>query len=538
MLLVGGFSPLKGFMGRDDYERVRDEMRLVDGILWPMPITLDVTDEFASVLAAGDRVALRHPEGMVLAVMSIGEPWTPDRREEAVAVFGNDDDFHPGVFSLLHQTNPVYLGGVVQGVEMPAHHAFKALRYTPAELRGRFEDRGWSKVVGFQTRNPMHRAHEELTRRAAEQTGANLLIHPVVGMTKPGDINYSVRVRAYEAIMHRYPPGTTELSLLPLAMRMGGPREALWHAIIRKNYGCSHFIVGRDHAGPGVDRSGKPFYGPYDAQELTRQYQAELGIEIVSMPEMMYVEERNAYQPRSEVEPGMKALSLSGTELRERLASGQEIPEWFSHAEVVQILRGAFPPRIQQGFTVFFTGLPSSGKSTLANALMAKLSELSTRPVTLLDGDLVGKLLSSELGFTKEHRDLKVKRIGYVASEITKHYGVAVCAPIAPYANARREVREMVSEYGGFIEVHVSTPVEICELRDRKGLYAMARAGALVGFTGVDDPYELPEHAEVVVDTSGVEPDVGVQRVIDKLRELGYLPEESRPNLGSAHQKR
>ena len=523
LLLSGAFSPLEGFMQQPDYEGVRDDMRLADGTLWPMPITLDVSEEFGASVKAGDRVALRHPEGMVLAIMTAGDPWTPDRKLEAAKVFGTDDDLHPGVFALLQQSNPVYVGGTLEGVEMPPQHTFNEIRRTPAELRRRFQELGWSKVVAFQTRNPMHRAHVELTMRAAEQAGANLLIHPVVGMTKPGDVDYFVRVRAYEAIMHRYPKESTELSLLPLAMRMGGPREAVWHAIIRKNHGCSHFIVGRDHAGPGNDRSGTPFYGPYDAQELIRQYRDELGIEVVEFEEMVYVEELDAYQPASEVKAGSKVLSLSGTDLRNRLATGGEIPEWFSYPEVAEVLRQAYPPKANQGFTVFFTGLPSSGKSTLANVIMARLMQLSSRPVTILDGDIVRKHLSSELGFSEEHRNINIRRIGYVASEITKHHGIAVCAPIAPYAAVRREVREMVSAYGGFIEVHVATPVEVCERRDRKGLYAKARAGILKGFTGVDDPYEVPEQAEVVVDTTDIEPDEGVDMVLAKIRELGYL---------------
>jgi sulfate adenylyltransferase len=523
LLLSGGFSPLDGFMAKADYEGVRDNMRLADGTLWPMPITMDVTEVFAATVAPGERIALRHPEGMVLAVMTIGDIWTPDRAVEAAKVFGTEDDTHSGVFSLMQQSNPVYVGGAMEGVEMPPQHTFGHMRHTPQQLRDRFEELGWSKIVAFQTRNPMHRAHIELTRRAAEEAGANLLIHPVVGMTKPGDVDYFVRVRAYESILHRYASQSTELSLLPLAMRMGGPREAVWHAIIRKNHGCSHFIVGRDHAGPGVDRSGKPFYGPYDAQELIREHKGELGIEVVEFQEMVYVEELDEYMPQSEVKEGSKVLSLSGTDLRQRLTDGTDVPEWFSYPEVVKVLREAYPPREQQGFTVFFTGLPSSGKSTLANVLMAKLMENNARPVTLLDGDLVRKNLSSELGFSKEHRDLNIKRIGYVASEITKHRGIAVCAPIAPYTAVRREVREMIGAYGGFVEVHVSTPVEVCEQRDRKGLYAKARAGLLTGFTGVDDPYEVPEHAEVVVDTTDIEAEDGVEMVLEFLRQNGYI---------------
>ena len=524
LLLNGGFSPLDGFMARADYEGVCAEMRLADGTLWPIPVTLDATEQFAEELSLGGRIALRHPEGMVLAIMTVSDVWSPDLQAEAVSVFGTDDDVHPGVFSLLKQTNPTYVGGSIEGLELPPQHSFPALRHTPAELRELFELRGWREIVAFQTRNPMHRAHIELTKRAAEQAGAKLLIHPVVGMTKPGDIDYFVRVRAYEAILGRYPADSTELSLLPLAMRMGGPREAVWHAIIRKNHGCTHFIVGRDHAGPGNDRAGKPFYGPYDAQELLRSYRDELGIEVIEFQEMVYVQAEDRYIPTPEVKDGQKALSLSGTELRGLLADGAPVPEWFSYPEVVDVLRSAYPPREQQGFTVFFTGLPSSGKSTVANVLVSKLMELSGRPVTLLDGDIVRKNLSSELSFSKEHRDLNIRRIGFVASEITKHRGIAVCAPIAPYGATRREVREMVRAYGGFIEVYVSTPVEVCEQRDRKGLYAKAKAGLITGFTGVDDPYEAPDHAEVVIDTTDVEPVQAVDAILRELRATGYLP--------------
>ena len=524
LLLNGAFSPLGGFMARADYERVCAEMRLADGTLWPIPIPLDVTEQFGEGLSSGARIALRHPEGMVLAVMTVSDVWSPDRHAEVASVFGTDDDFHPGVFSVLQQTNPVYVGGSIEGLELPPQHTFPSLRRTPSELRALFEQRGWKDVVAFQTRNPMHRAHIELTKRAAEQIGGKLLIHPVVGMTKPGDIDYFVRVRAYEAILERYPADSTELSLLPLAMRMAGPREAVWHAIIRKNHGCTHFIVGRDHAGPGNDRAGKPFYGPYDAQELLGQYRDELGIEVVEFQEMVYVQAEDRYIAAPEVKDGQKALSLSGTELRGLLADGGPVPEWFSYPEVVDVLRNAYPPREQQGFTVFFTGLPSSGKSTVANVLISMLMERSSRPVTLLDGDIVRKNLSSELGFSKEHRDLNIKRIGFVAGEITKHRGIAVCAPIAPYAAARREVREMVGAYGGFIEVYVSTPVEVCEQRDRKGLYAQARAGRITGFTGVDDPYEAPEHAEVVVDTTDISSSEGAEQVLTFLSEAGYLP--------------
>jgi len=523
LVLNGGFSPLEGFLGRDDYEGVCGRMRLSSGTLWPIPITLDVEEEFGERLSRGTRVALRHPEGMVVAILTVGEVWRPDREREAQQVFGTTEESHPGVFRLRHQSGPLYVGGGLEGLELPPHHTFQSWRHTPSELRGEFEKRGWSKVVAFQTRNPMHRAHVELTRRAAEQEEACLLLHPTVGQTKPGDVDYFSRVRCYKAVLRHFPEATSTLSLLPLAMRMAGPREAVWHAIIRKNYGCSHFIVGRDHAGPGSDPSGKPYYGAYAAQELAKSHEAELGVKILPFEEMVYVEDRAQYLPVSEVPSGSRALSLSGTELRRRLREGLEMPGWFSYPEVVSELRRSFPPRSRQGLTIFFTGLSGAGKSTIANIVYAKLLELGTRPVTLLDGDIVRKHLSSELGFTKAHRDLNVTRIGFVASEITKNGGVAICAPIAPYAAARREVRETISEYGGFVEVYVATPLEVCESRDRKGLYAKARQGLIKGFTGIDDPYEAPARPEVVLDTGTMTAEEAAQAVLLHVRREGFL---------------
>ena len=523
LLMNGAFSPLGGFLGKDDYESVCDSMRLTSGVLWPLPITLDVSEAFAEGIEEGETIALRDPEGVLLATLEIGNLWTPDRMSEAERVYGTTDDTHPAVNYLKNIANPVYVGGTVRGVEPPTYYDFKLLRDTPSELRGRFRKLGWRKVVAFQTRNPLHRAHQELTFRAARESDANLLIHPVVGMTKPGDIDHFTRVRCYEHILEEYPEQTTQLSLLNLAMRMGGPRETLLHAIVRKNYGCTHFIVGRDHAGPGDDKDGNPFYGPYDAQELFSQHEEELDITMVPFKMMVYVENKAEYLAADETEPTDKVLNLSGTEFRRRLREGLDIPEWFSYPKIVEELRKAHPPKHLQGFTIFFTGLSGSGKSTVANALMTKLLEEGSRPVTLLDGDIVRKNLSSELTFSKEHRDLNIQRIGFVASEITKNGGIAICAPIAPYAATRRLVRDMISPVGGFLETFVSTPIEICEQRDRKGLYAMARAGKIKGFTGIDDPYEAPENAEIVIDTSELSPDLAAHRILLTLEKYGYI---------------
>lgn len=526
LLINGGFSPLAGFMTEADYDSVVTDMRLADGTLWPMPITLDVTEEFASSLEPGDSVALRDVEGVMIGAIKVTDIYRPDRVAEAKSVFGTENVEHPGVRQLLEQSNPVYLGGTVEALQLPVHYDYHALRSTPAEVRSTFESEGWSKVVAFQTRNPMHRAHQELTLRASEELGAHLLIHPVVGMTKPGDVDHYTRVRCYQAILKRYPEHTTALSLLPLAMRMGGPREAVWHAIIRKNYGCTHLIVGRDHAGPGSDSNGNPFYGPYDAQDLLRQHEEELGVAMVPFRLMVYVKDDDAYTPIDEVPEGKETLSISGTELRDRLATGAAIPEWFTYPEVVAELRRSHPPREKQGFTVFFTGLSGSGKSTVANALMVKLLEIGGRPVTLLDGDHVRKNLSSELGFSKEHRDLNIQRIGFVAAEITKHGGIAICAPIAPYERVRSIVRANVESGGGFVLTHCSTPLEVCEQRDRKGLYAKARAGIIKEFTGISDPYEAPEDAELVIDTTDITPEEAAKIVLDRLVEEGYLTAE------------
>ena len=523
LLVSGGFSPLMGFMTKADYERVCADMRLEDGTLWPIPITLDISEEAAAKLSVGDYLALRDPEGVMVATLRIDDLWQPDLPLEAEQVFGSANPEHPGVAYLLKQSHPVYVGGRVEGIELLTHYDFRQLRKTPAILREEFASRGWTKVVAFQTRNPMHRAHVELTMRAASEVGANLLIHPSVGMTKPGDVDHYTRVRCYQAVLDRYPANTASLALLPLAMRMGGPREAVWHAIIRKNHGCTHLVVGRDHAGPGSDSTGRPFYGPYDAQELLRKHEAELGMSMVDFRVMVYAPELDTYFPEDEVPAGVKTVNISGTELRDRLATGREIPVWFSYPEVVTELRRTHPPRAKQGFTVFFTGLSGSGKSTIANALLVKLLEMGGRPVTMLDGDLVRKNLSSELGFSKEHRDLNIRRIGYVASEISKAGGIAICAPIAPYDNTRRHVRSLVESNAGFVLVHVATSLAECENRDRKGLYAKARAGLIPEFTGISDPYEEPADAEVTIDTTAYSPEEAANQIVLYLERLGYL---------------
>ena len=526
LLFNGGFSPLRGFMTRCDYEDVCQSMRLSDGVLWPVPVTLDVPEALAKSLKPGSILTLRDEEGVMLAALHVEDVWQPNRATEAEAVFGSANPEHPGVQHLLERTKPFYVGGRLEGLQQVSHYDYRQLRHTPAELRTEFSKLGWRQVVAFQTRNPMHRAHQELTLQAAKEAEANLLIHPVVGMTKPGDVDHYTRVRCYQVLIGRYPKKTAMLSLLPLAMRMGGPREAVWHAIIRKNHGCTHLIVGRDHAGPGSDSTGTPFYGPYDAQDLLRTQEQELGVKMVPFKMMVYVEELDSYVADDQVPSGTRALSISGTELRRHLAEGREIPGWFTFFDVADELRRSHPPRYRQGFAVLFTGLSGSGKSTIANVLLVKFLEMGGRPVTLLDGDLVRKHLSSELGFSKEHRDVNIKRIGFVASEITKNGGIALCAPIAPYDAVRKEVRAMIEPLGGFFLVHVAAPLEVCEQRDRKGLYAKARAGIIREFTGVSDPYEEPADADLVIDTTDLTPEEAAQQIILHLEREGYVGAE------------
>lgn len=500
MLMHGAFSPLQGFLSRDDYESVVERIRLANGILWPIPITLDVPASLSGRIGPGADVALRDCQGVLLAVLSVTDAWIPDREHEASKVFGTTDLLHPGARNTVGRTGSLALGGRVRAVCDVAHHDFTELRDTPRSLRSWFSANGWERIVAFQTRNPMHRAHRELTIRAAEQVGAKLLIQPVVGQSKPGDVDHYTRVRCYRALLPYYPAERVKLSLLPLSMRMAGPREAVWHAIIRKNYGATHFIVGRDHAGPGNDRDGRPFYDPFAAQGLLRAHEAELGIGIVPFQAMVYAANRDAYLASDEVLDADEPKDVSGTQLREHLRNGTDIPPWFSFPEVVRILRERHPAGKRRGFVIFFTGLSGAGKSTIAQAVMALLMENSARPVTLLDGDEVRRHISRGLGFSREDRAANVERIGYIAAEVVRHGGIAICAPIAPFADSRAEARRLVEVHGAFVEVHVCTEIEVCEARDIKGLYTQARAGKISNFTGVNDPYETPECPELRLD--------------------------------------
>lgn len=523
LILNGAFTPLSGFLTKSDYDSVVKTMRLSDGSVWPIPITLDVDQKIADSIIVGTSLELRTSENVLMATMTVCEKWMPDKQVEAQEVFGTTDQLHPGVAYLLKNTKEWYLGGPVTAVSIPHEYDFSELRKTPAELKTYFKEKGISTVIAFQTRNPMHRAHVELTKRAGKENNAHVLIHPVVGMTKPGDIDYITRVRCYKKLLNHYENGSVSLSLLPLAMRMAGPREALWHALIRKNYGCTHFIVGRDHAGPGNDASGKPFYGPYDAQELVSQYEKEIGITMVPFKEMVYVVEHDAYFPADEVPQNGTVLSISGTQQRALLSAGKEIPEWFTYPEIVEELRLQYPARSKQGFTVFLTGLSGAGKSTIVKLLQAKLMEIQDRKITILDGDVIRTNLSRELGFSKEHRSINVQRVGFVAQEITKHGGIALCALIAPYEDDRLYNKNLINSVGCYIEVYLSTPLSVCEERDVKGLYQKAREGKLTGFTGIDDPYEIPKNPTLILDTSKMNAEEAAESIIQYLKNEGYI---------------
>jgi sulfate adenylyltransferase len=520
LLATGAFSPLDRFMVKADYERVLTEMRLTDGTLFPIPVTLPV-DEHA-LPTWGEQVTLSDARNNTIAVMQIEEVYHYDPQREARLVLGSTDPRHP-LISEMVRWGKVYVSGKLKVIDLPKYYDFIDLRRTPAQVRQRLEEMGHTNVVAFQTRNPMHRIHEELTKRAAEEVDGSLLIHPVVGMTKPGDVDHYTRVRVYRALVDNYyEANRTLLSLLPLAMRMAGPREALWHAIIRRNYGANHFIIGRDHAGPGNDSQGRPFYGPYEAQAMMMQYGGELGVQPVDFKALVYLADDDRYEEINQVPEGANVFEISGTQVREDyLAKGNPLPEWFTRKETADILQEMYPPRHKQGFCIWFTGLSGSGKSTTAEVLTSLLLE-SGKQITVLDGDVVRTHLSKGLGFSREDRDTNILRIGFVAGEIARHGGAVICAAISPYRSTRNEARKMVSEER-FIEVYVDTPIEVCESRDVKGLYARARRGQITGFTGVDDPYEAPVNPEITLDTVSFSPEENARKIMAYLEERGFI---------------
>lgn len=524
LLLDGSFAPVDRYLDKTAHATVCEAMALPDGRIAPMPIPLDVSESTARAAERAGRLALRHPEGMTLAVVEVSGIYQVDVAAEARAIFGTDEPAHAGVARHLMETSRWRVAGTVAGLEAAPWHVFSRWRRHPRDVRAAIAAAGLERVVAFQTRNPLHRAHVDLTLRAMESADAGLLLHPVVGRTAPGDVDAGTRMRCAEAVLPRYPAGRVILAALPLAMRMAGPREAVWHATIRRNYGATHFIVGREHSSPGARPDGRPFYGPYDAQRLVASFGRDLGITMLPFEERVCLPDSRTWVARSEVPPGVEALAVSGTELRRRLRAGEALPDWFTYPEVAAVLSGAFPPRVRQGFAVYFTGLSGAGKSTVARIVAQRIEAIGTRRVTVLDGDYVRQVLSSGLGFSREDRETNLRRIAFVATEVVRHGGAVVCAAIAPFRAARREAREQIEALGGFVEVHVATPIEVCEARDRKGLYAKARAGLVKGFTGIDDPYETPERAEVVVGRLGERPSEAADAVIAHLVREGYLP--------------
>lgn len=525
LLATGGFSPLDRFMTRADFQRVVAESRLASGHIFPIPITLSVAPDPA--LHTGQEVALRDARNNLLAVMTIEEIYEWDRAEVAQQVFGTSDLRHPLVAE-MHGWGKLNISGRLRVLQLPQHFDFQELRLTPAQTRARLSAFGHPNVVAFQTRNPLHRAHEELTKRAVQEVDGVLLLHPVVGLTKPGDVDHFTRVRAYRALADNYyDQDRILLSLIPLAMRMAGPREALWHALIRRNYGANHLIVGRDHAGPGVDSMGRPFYGPYDAQELVARYAAELGVGMVKFHELVYLPNEKRYEEATKISPEAKTAAISGTQVREEyLNKGRLLPDWFTRPEVAEVLADSHPPRHRQGVCIWFTGLSGAGKSTTADILTVLLQEAG-RQITVLDGDVVRTHLSKGLGFSREDRDTNIRRIGYVAAEIVRHGGVAICAAVSPYRATRNDVRNLVGK-DRFIEVFVDTPLEVCEQRDVKGMYAAARRGEIKGFTGIDDPYEAPQHPELTLNTVTHTPEENARLILAYLIQAGLVRVEAK----------
>lgn len=535
MLLSQAFDPLAGFLSQDDYDSVLTHLRLANNQLWPIPITLDVTDDFAKKITVGDEILLCDVDNTILAHMKITDKWKPNKPIEAEKIFATQDNKHPGVNYLFNTAGEWYLGGPVKRISW-AHtpYDFEGLCHTPTALKQLFLELGWEKVIGFQTRNPIHRAHMELTLNAAQEVGGGILLHPVVGLTKSGDIDCFTRVRCYQKILPYYPKQSVILSLLSLAMRMAGPREALWHALIRKNYGCTHFIVGRDHAGPGNDSSGRYFYDPYEAQRLTIKYEDEIGIKIISFQEVVYVKERRSYLPIDKIKSDETALSISGTQLREKILNEQPIPDWFSFPEVIQELRDSYSPRHKQGFTLFFTGLSGAGKSTIARALMYKLKNHDHRKTSIIDGDITRQILGNKIGFSEADRNLNIRLISYMAAEITKVGGIALCTAIAPYQRARGESRQIISQQGGYIDIYVSTSLTVCKSRDTKGLYAKFSAGKLKNLTGVDDPYEIPELPDISIDAGILTIEEAVEKIMNFLYSQGYLKQHESKSIKGA----
>jgi sulfate adenylyltransferase len=523
LLLNGALSPLTGYMNQAERHSVLSGMKLPDGLFWPRPVMLVVSEKAAQNLAAGQTVALRDSEGVMPAILHISEVWPADPEAEMALAEASGVP----LARTQAEAGQFYVGGRLEGVTLPPRHDFLNLRLTPAEMREQFARLGWRKVMAYQPSQALHRPQYEFLLRTAMQQEANLLIHAVAGSDPVLESGHFALVRACQALMPRLPASTSMLALNPMTPWAAGPRKTLLKAIMARNYGCSQLVTGGETVLESLHKESSQRRGQ-DTPNLSSDTvyavaKESLGVTLLPFPRMVYVEDRDEWLPEETVPADTRSESMSGAELTRRLMQNIKVPEWFSFPEVLDEMRKAYPPRKQQGFTVFFTGLSGSGKSTIARALTVRLMEMGGRRVSLLDGDIVRTHLSSELGFSKAHRDINIRRIGFVASEITKHGGTAICAPIAPYQATRRAVRSMIEEWGGFLEIHVSTSVEVCEGRDRKGLYAKARAGLIPEFTGVSDPYEIPENAELTIDTTRYSVEEAVQMIVLKLEHEGYL---------------
>lgn len=515
LILNGGFSPLTGFLLKNDYESCLKDMRLSNGKLWPIPIVLPITEKDVEKFKHYNSIILKDETGLNIAEMDIskeGSIYKYDIKKESESIFGIYDNNHPYVKIMKEQYDRGYVyycGGSVKKLNGINHYDFKDYRLNPEETKHFFEKNNWKKIIGFQTRNPMHRSHYELTKYAIGKAGENskLLLHPVVGVTQECDVDYYTRVKCYIEILKKYNQNEVKLSLLPLSMRMAGPREAVWHAIIRKNYGCSHFVVGRDHAGPSYKRKdGKDFFGHYDAQDLLLSVADEIGIKVIISKLIVFAMNKETnekiYTPIDLINTdNYEIKKLSGTEQREMLNNGTELPEWFTFPSIYNELKKEYKPLNERGLCLYFVGLSGSGKTTLAKSIISKLNELiSGKKITYLDGDIVRTNLSKGLGFNKEDRSTNVRRIGYVASQVVRHNGVAVVANIAPYLEDRQFNKNIISKEGNMIQIWVKTPLEICEKRDVKGLYKLAREGKIKEFTGISDPFETPDDSDLIVD--------------------------------------
>ena len=522
LLLDGSFAPLTGYLTQKDYQSVLDNMTLSTGELWPMPINFQVPSKDVPNLRNQKTITLRDQNLTPVARLHIEDIYEPNLHEECEKVFGTTDTNHPYVKILLSNPDVYYVGGRVEQITPIPHYDFQDLRNTPAQIKDFKQKNNWSHMLGFQTRNPMHNCHYELSRYALRKAEENiartttppatspttsptlgLLLQPIVGVTQDCDINYHTRVKCYRHILARYPdPSKVKLSLLPLSMRMGGPREALWHSLIRQNYGCEYFVVGRDHAGPSSKtKEGNSFYGPYDAHDLLAKVESQLTIKVIKSVLIVHVNETNTYHPIDEVPQNHTTSNLSGTELRRRLRNNEPIPSWFTMPEIANELKLS---EARKGVCYYLVGLSGAGKSTIANALRERLLETQQASnITILDGDVIRTNLSKGLGFSREDRSTNVRRIGYVASTIVKHGGICICSNIAPYEDDRQYNRDIISQHGRYVEVYVNTSLEVCEERDVKGLYKKVRAGIIPTFTGISDPFETPENPTVTVTGAG-----------------------------------